>query len=124
MPNECQPNEYLRHFPDDGTPTSIRREALKQALENRKFEIELYWKRATYFWAFIAAAFAAYFVLQGNSQNASMTYVVACLGLFFIFSVVFCESRKQVLATKLGDACRPFGKRDQWAALQNNPSTV
>ena len=31
--------------------------ALAYALDIRKFEIELYWKRGTYFWAFIAAAF-------------------------------------------------------------------
>ena len=36
------------------------KEALRFALEIRKFEIELYWKRGTYFWAFIAVAFAAY----------------------------------------------------------------
>ncbi|MGX8948469.1 RipA family octameric membrane protein [Providencia stuartii] len=29
--------------------------------ENRKFEIELYWKRTAYFWALIAMVFAAYF---------------------------------------------------------------
>ena len=34
--------------------------ALAYALDIRKFEIELYWKRATYFWGFIAAAFAGY----------------------------------------------------------------
>lgn len=34
--------------------------ALALALDIRKFEIDLYWKRATYFWAFIAAAFAGY----------------------------------------------------------------
>ena len=34
--------------------------ALAYALDIRKFEIELYWKRATYYWAFIAAAFAGY----------------------------------------------------------------
>ena len=34
-----------------------RKKALKQVLDIRKFEIELYWKRATYFWTFIAAMF-------------------------------------------------------------------
>ena len=37
------------------------RNALKTALDIRKFEIEMYWKRATYFWAFIAAIFAGFF---------------------------------------------------------------
>lgn len=34
-------------------------QALKPAHELRQFEIDLYWKRATYFWAFQATAFAA-----------------------------------------------------------------
>lgn len=35
-------------------------EAFKLAVDTRKFEIELYWKRATYFCAFIAMTFAGY----------------------------------------------------------------
>ena len=37
--------------------------ALDQALDIRKFEIELYWKRTAYFWTLITAAFAGYFVI-------------------------------------------------------------
>lgn len=40
-----------------------KEKALEMALETRKFEIELYWKRATYFWAFIALMFTSYFVV-------------------------------------------------------------
>ena len=43
----------------------ILKEALKQAYEIRKFEIELYWKRATYFWTFIGAAL----LIGGNSMG-------------------------------------------------------
>jgi hypothetical protein len=64
----------------------VRKEALKQALDIRKFEIELYWKRATYFWAFIGAAFAAYFALQSNPDPANL-YIVACMG--FLFSLAW-----------------------------------
>ena len=64
----------------------MRKEALKQALDIRKFEIELYWKRATYFWAFIAASFAGYFALQSKADAASI-YIVACLG--FLFSLAW-----------------------------------
>ncbi|MCC9001729.1 MAG: hypothetical protein LM549_03765, partial [Candidatus Competibacter sp.] len=39
--------------------------ALEKALDIRKFEIELYWKRAAYFWTLIAAAFAGYFIILG-----------------------------------------------------------
>lgn len=38
----------------------VHKEALKQAYEIRKFEIELYWKRATYFWTFLGASFVGY----------------------------------------------------------------
>lgn len=33
---------------------------LNLAIEQRKFSIELYWKRANYFWLFVAAIFVAY----------------------------------------------------------------
>ena len=36
-------------------------------MDIRKFEIDLYWKRAAYFWAFIAATFAGYFALLGSN---------------------------------------------------------
>ena len=35
--------------------------AWKTAWENRKFEIEMYWRRAAYFWVFIAAIYTAFF---------------------------------------------------------------
>lgn len=35
-------------------------EAIRIALDTRKFEIDLYWKRTTYFWAFLVSAFGAY----------------------------------------------------------------
>ena len=38
-------------------------EALNRAWKNRDFEIEMYWKRATYFWVFLATTFAGYFAL-------------------------------------------------------------
>lgn len=41
------------------------KEAYKQAADIRKFEIELFWKRGTYYWAFILAAFTAHFALIG-----------------------------------------------------------
>lgn len=79
-------DEYLKLFPSDDKEVNSIKEALKTALDTRKFEIELYWKRATYFWAFIAATIAGYFVLI-NSDNISehkwFTILVALLGLFF-----------------------------------------
>lgn len=45
--------------------------AIKIALETRKFEIELYWKRATYFWAFLVSAFGIYSFIyrMDNTDN-------------------------------------------------------
>ncbi len=40
-------------------------EAYKQAADIRKFEIGLFWKRGTYYWAFILAAFTTHFALLG-----------------------------------------------------------
>ena len=63
-----------------------REEALKVALDIRKFELELYWKRATYFWTFIAAAFTAYFVIYKFLEKPSeVLLLVACLG--FVLSI-------------------------------------
>lgn len=64
----------------------ILRKTLKRSLEVRKFEIELYWKRATYFWAFIASSFAGYFAVM-NCNNISdfkpLTIAVSIIGLLF-----------------------------------------
>lgn len=63
--------------------------ALEKALDIRKFEIELYWKRATYFWTLIAATFAGYFVILG-AQNLDdkkfLAFIVACVGFLFTFA--------------------------------------
>jgi hypothetical protein len=44
---------------------SITEKALEKAHDIRKFEIELYWKRATYFWTLMGATLVAYGVLLG-----------------------------------------------------------
>lgn len=62
--------------------------ALAYALDIRKFEIDLYWKRATYFWAFIAAAFAAYALTYKTStdQEPWLSLMFSALGLVFSFA--------------------------------------
>lgn len=60
--------------------------ALQHALDIRKFEIGLYWQRATYFWTLIAATFAGYFaVLSAEHMNDKYfnAYVLSCVGLIF-----------------------------------------
>ena len=71
----------------------ILKEALKQAYEIRKFEIELYWKRATYFWTFIGAAFVGYAAILNTVSTSTsqipipdrefILILIACIGLVF-----------------------------------------
>ena len=75
-------DEYNKEFEEE----SVKKEALKHALDIRKFEIELYWKRATYFWTFIAAALAGYAVIQRISDTtikAELSLLLVCLGVIF-----------------------------------------
>ncbi|MFN6944443.1 MAG: hypothetical protein ACK4ND_05815 [Cytophagaceae bacterium] len=64
-----------------------REKALERAWKNRDFEIELYWKRATYFWTFLVATFAGYFVVISRQEVVAVfpqaEYIVICLGLTF-----------------------------------------
>jgi hypothetical protein len=48
------------------------------ALQTRSFEIELFWKRALFFWAFVAAAFAAFASTSRNDPAVAL--VVAGFG--------------------------------------------
>lgn len=52
-----------------------RKAALDRAHELRKFEIENYWKRATYFWAFQLAAFALLGLLWGKIFDSSPSLI-------------------------------------------------
>jgi len=73
------PEDHLKLF-----PRSIRRAALLQAQDIRKFEIDLYWKRGAYFWAFTAVALGGYFALRRNANEGPWdAHLVACLGLVF-----------------------------------------
>lgn len=61
--------------------------ALAYALDIRKFEIELYWKRGAYFWAFIAAAFAGYALThKASDPDPWLSILFAALGLIFSFA--------------------------------------
>jgi hypothetical protein len=64
----------------------IRSKALESALDIRKFEIGLYWQRAAYFWALIAAAFAGHFAILSADHlpdKEFLAFVVGCIGLVF-----------------------------------------
>jgi len=66
---------------------SINIKALERALDIRKFEIELYWKRATYFWTFIAATLAGFVAIQASSSanKADLSVLLCNLGVVFSF---------------------------------------
>jgi len=56
---------------------------LEIALDNRKFEIDLLWRRTLVFWGFVAVLFVAVAQAAGKSQRLAM--VLAILGVVFSF---------------------------------------
>lgn len=85
-----------RYFGTLGLPDrsgTLAKAALARAYELRNFEIEHYWKRATYFWAFQVAIFAAFGLLwKENGTNAvtvawsPITVALAGLGILTAFA--------------------------------------
>lgn len=63
--NTFDEEEYQSRVFSDGCIDAKAYKTMQKAFELahdvRKFEIELFWKRGTYFWAFILASFTAYF---------------------------------------------------------------
>jgi hypothetical protein len=59
--------------------------ALAQAHDARKFEIDMYWKRATYFWAFIGASFVGYAAFF-NSEHPHAFAALLMSEVGFVFS--------------------------------------
>jgi len=64
-------------------------EALKQVLDIRKFEIELYWKRTAFFWTILTAIIAGYFLIYSkltaipDNNSLKILFSLGCLGLIF-----------------------------------------
>lgn len=83
--------EYRELFLKEG---SVNINALSQALDIRKYEIEHYWKRATYFWAFIAATFAGFIAIQTSSaiEKTDFSVLICSLGIVFSFGW-YCVNR-------------------------------
>jgi len=91
-------DDYLNLFRvDKDVPSadkSLQEKALNFALDIRKFEIELYWKRAGYFWTFIGATLAGFFAVQNSNVNDKTFWsvVIGCLGFVFSFAW-YCVNR-------------------------------
>ena len=83
-------HDYKQSFGLGSPPDKERaKAALELALDIRKFEIGLYWQRAAYFWALIAAAFAGYFAILSAdklSDKEYLAYVLSCIGLIFTWA--------------------------------------
>jgi hypothetical protein len=80
---------YNKKFGINDESIDKTQRALDYALDIRKFEIELYWKRATYFWALIAVAFAGFFAVIGSKdidQRELYGFIIGCVGLVFNWS--------------------------------------
>lgn len=64
-----------------------KHDVLKQILDIRKFEIELYWKRTSFFWTIIGAIIAGYFLVLSKLDNSinslKILFSLANLGLVF-----------------------------------------
>src|SRR6266568_4026671 len=86
-----------KQYDTDFGDTKKKKRALDHALDIRKFEIELYWKRATYFWTFIGVTFAGYGAIQASSSlppesKADLSVYLSCLGLVLSFGW-FCANK-------------------------------
>ena len=81
--------DYERKFDVNVEDSQLLKKAFAQVSDIRKFEIELYWKRATYFWALIAVAFFGYFSILSSEHMQHqffLSLIVSCIGLVFTFA--------------------------------------
>lgn len=102
------PRLYWKKYDGDTTGLSeeeyrklfieVDKEKLKatydKAWEIRKFEIDNYWKRATYFWTFLVPAFAGYFAIVNSDGYRKIDkyahfalYIIICIG--FVIAVTW-----------------------------------
>lgn len=76
------PEQYSEYF------QGKEEKALERAQDIRKFEIDLYWRRATYFWTFIGATFAGFLAIEasGAQNKQDLSVILSCLGVVFSFA--------------------------------------
>lgn len=65
--------------PSSATDVETSRHRLHIALEARRLEIELFWRRSLFFWGFIAAAFIG--VAQSYDEHPKIALALTCFGL-------------------------------------------
>lgn len=91
MNEEVKSSDYINTLTRGSKGKSYRNDvifnALECALDIRKFEINLYWKRAAYFWAFITAIFIAYFdSLDAEEPKLFLILGITLVGYIFSFA--------------------------------------
>jgi hypothetical protein len=88
---EISKEKYKEIFIKDKSDDKIK-ETYDKAWEAKNFEIENYWKRANYFWAFQVASFAGYFAVLSSEayvKNPQILYSVICIGFISSLAWVF-----------------------------------
>ena len=81
-------DDYKKVFSLLEPSNSDVKKALEVALDTRKFEIDLYWKRAAYFWTFLAITLAGYFTVLtakeiSYNEKGEALVIISCLGVVF-----------------------------------------
>lgn len=72
----------ILEFPKDGAASKAVGAALDRAHDLRRFEIENYWRRSTYFWGFQLAALAALAIARQSGQlDPHVLTIIAILGM-------------------------------------------
>ncbi len=79
-------DDYYSSFgpPRGRKPQPSVQEALRIALDTRKFEISLYWTRSAYFWAFVSVGLAGFFALEGEPSNPARAWMPAVIALLLL----------------------------------------
>ncbi|WP_284881291.1 hypothetical protein [Citrobacter portucalensis] len=84
--------EKIESFEEDSRTHKMLHLALDKAHDIRKFEIELYWKRATYFFAFFTVITAAFGYLFTSEKYSSFAPGVSIIGI--VLSICFINVNK------------------------------
>lgn len=82
-------DEYNERFETKNPNSDKLKKAFDQVSDMRKLEIDLYWKRAAYFWAFITVAFAGYFAILSSRYIPNkdyLSFIVTSIGFVFTFA--------------------------------------
>lgn len=69
---------------DNGSVKESDKLRFESAVEGRRLEIELFWRRSLFYWGFIAAAFVAF--ATSRTSNPGLSVVIACFGLICSFA--------------------------------------